>query len=539
MGIHSCVTPDGDFQVGLHRPAFRVENMREKTQIQSLGELSDGTPVENQINFPPGAVEEPSADPIYEVANAFPFRGTTFINTAWADAKAARPETISIPRPQPCTLLQNMEGLRETWDEENKIHFLRALPPALKLALAQASTDPEELGLLARESAGLVFGDDPSRPTGMGHVHTPEGKVIPDIRDHQTFEILVNNPHLPDVYKEAMVLRPGVQGRSEIVGDYNGDDSHVFEYLRRNSYIPWGHFASNMANDAVRYRASDLSPGDMRGIRHLYYQRLYLRMAAELGIAPPATGRALDKDELEGLRLQILETLAQQSQSPNFTAGLWGWNFGFGAAQSGHRLHASHQMIHQQNALIPAQVPDTQGGTMESFGCGDLIHDFVQDYRNRHGRDFFPAYISAIRNNRRTDRGHAPDNQRPHTLIIYEDDQILLFAPKAQVSEWEIQLMTKAPCAHVLEADTPTRESLDQGIRIAVQILEKLGAQLVTGIELSGRFHRQNTGQHLLYSFIPRLPYAPATFSEAQLRWISGCYPEDFAQACRRALTPP
>jgi hypothetical protein len=67
-------------------------------------------------------------------------------------------------------------------------------------------------------------------------------------------------------------------------------------------------------------------------------------------------------------------------------------------------------------------------------------------------------------------------------------------------------------------------------------VLEKLGADMVTGSELSGRFDEKHTGQHLLYSFIPRLPYAPATFSEAQLRWISGIFPEDFAHACRRTL---
>ncbi|MCA1784800.1 MAG: hypothetical protein LC657_02330, partial [Desulfobacteraceae bacterium] len=98
------------------------------------------------------------------------------------------------------------------------------------------------------------------------------------------------------------------------------------------------------------------------------------------------------------------------------------------------------------------------------------------------------------------------------------------------------QLMTKERIPHILAADTATRKSLDKGILTAVQVLEKLGADMVTGSELSGRFDEKPIGQHLLYSFIPRLPYAPATFSEAQLRWISGIFPEDFAHACRRIL---
>ena len=42
--------------------------------------------------------------------------------------------------------------------------------------------------------------------------------------------------------------------------------------------------------------------------------------------------------------------------------------------------------------------------------------------------------------------------------------------------------------------------------------------------------------QPLLYSFLPRLPESPGAFSEAQLRFINGHYPEDFALACRNQL---
>ena len=66
-----------------------------------------------------------------------------------------------------------------------------------------------------------------------------------------------------------------------------------------------------------------------------------------------------------------------------------------------------------------------------------------------------------------------------------------------------------------------------------VVLVDMKGAEIIESF--SKRFDLQNSDQHLLYSFIPRLPYAPDTFSEAQLRWISGCYPEDFAHACRMA----
>ena len=43
-------------------------------------------------------------------------------------------------------------------------------------------------------------------------------------------------------------------------------------------------------------------------------------------------------------------------------------------------------------------------------------------------------------------------------------------------------------------------------------------------------------GQHLLYAFLPRLPKSSGAFSEAQLGFINGHYPEYFAAVCRQQL---
>jgi hypothetical protein len=56
---------------------------------------------------------------------------------------------------------------------------------------------------------------------------------------------------------------------------------------------------------------------------------------------------------------------------------------------------------------------------------------------------------------------------------------------------------------------------------------------MITNIEYSKRFDAPDKDQRLLYPFLPRLPESPGAFSEAQLRWIKGHYPEDFAAACR------
>jgi hypothetical protein len=529
--LRTCVAPEGTFVFGIHRPRYRVANFREEDQVGRLGKIADGRGVDNRANFPEGDVEEPGAGPVIEIANPLPFRGATFILQRSADRIAQEPSKIALAPPQPVSLLGTLE---EALPAPKAAELVAGLPAPLKLALAVSSTDPNDLILLARDCCTFI--DDPADGHPSGLLLSEKG--LPRIEDVLLFEAVANNPHLPDVYKEVMALRPGVQGSSEIVGDWRDprSGSHVFEYLRRNSYIPWGHYAANMAHDAVRYRAADLTSADVAGLRHLYYQRTFCRLAEAVGLSSPERRKRLSAEELEELRLRILPRIVEKEAGPlPFTSTLWGWNFGFDYAPSGYRLHASHQQVHQQFALIPAEM-DAAGGPLPGtvYACGDLVADFCRRYRKAAGRPFFEAYLAAIRTNRRTD-GHPT---RPHRLVVFEDDNCALFVPKAQTSQWELQLVAKRKIGNILEADAETRKSLDRSILLAAQTLEKMGARMITAIEFSKRFDEPDTDQRLLYAFLPRLPESPGAFSEAQLRWINGHYPEDFAAACRLHLEP-
>ncbi|MBF0378478.1 MAG: hypothetical protein HQK72_13505 [Desulfamplus sp.] len=591
--LRSSVSADGQFILGIHKPAFNVELLRENSYVESLGELPDGTVVKNEINFPNKRVEEPEADVIYEIPNAFPFRGTTYINSAWADKNVGNPEKIEIPKPFDCSLSQTLKNLfQEKLNEqqnkkdkeeqkkeyqENVTHtsfmrdFFTTLPYPIKIALAQSSTDPDDLLAIIPLCCTIIF-DKNGVPSGLMFKKGINGEVIPDIHDHTLFEIIVNNPYLPDSYKRVMVLKPGIQGKSEITGEWleanNDSKSHVFEYLRRNSYIPWGHFAANTADDTVRYSVNSLKTADMAGMRHLYYQRTYLRLAEALKISFASNCRTTPPDKLEQLRLEIINTLQgidhkslekndehkiletnsqknfENNNQPklSFNGSLWGWNFGFGYAQSGYRLHASHQQIHQQYAMIPkhisaADVSGTNSHSFASYACGDMIADFIKDYKKAIGKPFFDNYIKAIRSNKRidikTDNIHQNKTNLPSSLIVYEDENVMLFVPKAQTSQWELQLMAIKECGNILEADTNMRASLDKAILTALQILENMGASMVTSIEFSKRFDSNDKDQRILYSFMPKMPDSPGAFSEAQLRWINGHYPEDFAYSCK------
>ncbi len=530
MKLRTCVSPAGRFVSCVHRPHFTADNFRETDQLADLGVLPDGTRHLNATNFPCGPVHEPEANWIFEIPNAFPFRGTTYIGKTWADSRADRPETIVLPEPPEISFFEGHT------DEDSASLAIRKLPRPLQLALAVTSTDARDLCCLAHLACTLCMDESGALPWGLNYGRRSGGAIKPIIADDALFEAVANNRHLPDAYKQAMVLRPGAQGESEIVGEWyrTNSDSHVFEYLRRNSYIPWGHYAANMADNALRYRVQDLSMQDMAGMRHLYYQRSYTRLAGLLGLPPVARGQTLTDDELEMLRVKI-NTELKKDKRLDFNRTLWGWNYGFDYSPSGYRLHASHQQIHQQFALIPAKVPlATDEGSLPAYACGDMIGDFIKEFRRETGKGFFECYQQAIMANRRMD-GNA---QREQNLVVFEDDRVMVFVPKAQTSQWELQLMPKTSVGNIVEADTAMRRSMDRAILTAVKVLEAMGARMITSIEYSKAIvgDGEEEDHRLLVAFLPILPESPGAFSEAQLRWINGHYPEDFALACRRHL---
>ena len=532
--LHSCVHPDGRFRVGKHQPAFSVSNLRATSCPETLGQLPDGTPVDNQANFPLGDIQAQAAYPVYEINNPLPFRGATYIDANWAATRAKDPASIALKPLPPCSLKEVLaqSGL----DAEAQQGLVCALPLQLRYAVAASSTDPEELVWLAESCARFLHAPD-GNPSGLLYAGEP-GREKPLVENAELFETLANNPALPDAYKIVMVLRPGAQGNSPITADERHEGGEIFEYLRANSYIPGGHYAANFAHTSRRYSIAELSPADMSGLRRLYYQRVYVALAGHLALAVPRKQAPLVEEELETLRLAVLAELTarqQSGQEPN-PATLWGWNFGYDFSPTGFRLHASHQMIHQQYALIPESVPDVQEGLLPAFACGDLVADWLARYTAQQHSDFFADYLKCLRNNTRTDGGPGPDS-----LVVYEDENVCLFVPKAQVSQWELNLMATAdgpggPVGNILEAGPAVRASLDCAMLKAQQALARLGARMVTSIEYSKRLGRTN-GQRLLYAFLPKLPWAMGGFTEAQARFIVGHYPEDFAAACRMQLT--
>jgi len=529
---NTCVGPSGEFIYGVHKPQFTALNLRQNDDVITLGQSADQTKIHNRDNFPKASVSVTSPTWVFEIPNAFPFMGATFIVKSSADRMTEDANPFRQKGEDASQLLSKEQP------DPMDASTLERLPRALLLALARTSNDPQVLVRLAEQSCRFVHDADTGVPCGTMYEEVEGGRQRPAVLDEHLFELVSNNPCLPDAYKKHMVLLPGVQGDSAIVGEYAQRDTHIWEYLRENSYIPWGHYAANMAHDAVRYDMASLSEEDMVGLRHLYYQRMYVQLAEGLGMSIPCERRPLTKGELEDLRLSLLDEIGRWHKGGKhlpFNATIWGQNFGFDLAPSGYRLNASHQQIHQQFALVSSSMPAFKGGENEPTGAflstytqGDLVARFSRQYKQKTDQDFFETYLKAIRDNRRVD-GRA---DKDRDLFFFQDDNIIAFVPKAQRSQGEVQIMTKVKCGHVMEADTKIRHSLDRAIWLAMKILENLGADMITALEISKRFDNPNQDQRLLYSFLPKHPQSPGGFSEFQQRWIMGHYPEDFARAC-------
>jgi hypothetical protein len=544
----TCVDPSARFVCAVHRPSYEVANCRKTSSLSTIGYDRERA-IDNRDNFPHGDIVVEGSDWVYEIPNPFPFWGATYILQASADRLSMRPGRFRF-RPEESDreagpILQDLlQGSLTGLD--GKRFGLEDLPRTVLLALAQTSRDPALLEALAEFACDFENGSG-GGPLAFRYGQDDKGRLRPAVRDEDLFEVLGNNPALPDSLKQAMVLVPGVQGDSPIVGEYGASGStHVWEYLRRNSYIPWGHYASNMAHDCVRYRVRDLLAEDMRGLRHLYYQRVFVQMAQGLGVPwrleegkKGGTGGrlSLGVPELEDLRTSILEGLSRRRDrvaALPYSATLWGWNYGFDFSPSGYRLHASHQQIHQQFALVPPAAESAGGkeARLPTYAVGDQVAHFCAFYKRAFGRSFFDAYIGAIRSNMRLDGRE----DLPSDLIIHEDRGVMAFVPKAQRSQGEVQIMTTGPVGNVIEAGSDVRDSLDRCIHLVIRTLDRLGAEMVTGYELSKRFDNPDPDQRLLYCFLPRHPQSPGAFSERQERWITGHYPEDYAEAFRMAM---
>ena len=141
--MRTCIHPGGYFQFGIHKPSYSVRNLRQRTRLEPLGADENGQPVTNQVNYPDSDIDVEAAEWIYEIANPFPFRGSTFISRKWADTKAADPASIQLAPKTPMSMSRLLAKQAIGGD------LIDQLPRPILLAMATTSDDPDDLVRLA------------------------------------------------------------------------------------------------------------------------------------------------------------------------------------------------------------------------------------------------------------------------------------------------------------------------------------------------------------------------------------------------------
>lgn len=171
--LTSCVHPDGRFRVGVHQPSYTVRNLREREFRGMLGQLPDGREVDNAANFPEGDIHASASYPVYEIANALPFRGCTYIDAGWAAARSLNPASIAIRPQPPLSLRQHLAA--QGMDEAAVQQCVKGLPLQLRYALAATSGDAEELIWLAETCCSFIYAagnhDNHGNPKEIGRAH--------------------------------------------------------------------------------------------------------------------------------------------------------------------------------------------------------------------------------------------------------------------------------------------------------------------------------------------------------------------------------
>ena len=183
----TCVAPLGQFVYGIHKPRFKATNLRENDYVVALGRTSNQEIISNADNFPDKDVQVTAGAWIFEIPNAFPFMGATFILKAKAD------QTVDGCNP--------FHELSERKDEGRRKFNRETESRADLLSLASSSTDPELLAYLAERSCDFVFDQSTNIVSGRMYREHGTGRLSPVILDHHLFQLVSNNPSLPDAYK--------------------------------------------------------------------------------------------------------------------------------------------------------------------------------------------------------------------------------------------------------------------------------------------------------------------------------------------------
>ena len=179
--LRTCVAPSGEFIYGIHKPQYTALNLREHDHLVDLGKTVDQKTIGNIDNFPENDVCVKASAWIFEIRNAFPFMGTTFVLKSNADRST-----------DGCNPFSNLLIRSRKYSFEPA---LQAQSREVLLTLASTSTDPETLAKLAGDSCAIAGRTThPSRNRrDCGHRSEARGKRAGRAHRRERFVVLTEH----------------------------------------------------------------------------------------------------------------------------------------------------------------------------------------------------------------------------------------------------------------------------------------------------------------------------------------------------------
>lgn len=144
-----------------------------------------------------------------------------------------------------------------------------------------------------------------------------------------------------------------------------------------------------------------------------------------------------------------------------------------------------------------------------SVNLGAYLNDICQEYT--HASDYLDAYCEFLR-----DEG----------MVIFEDDNVVLYIPFGQISTHELQVMVKHPGkTDFLALSEDDVDSLSKAEAIAIKLLDALGIHSFNEIMLTLPFKSDSKRFRIVMCFLTR--EVDLAVSELNQLFVVDHYPED------------
>jgi galactose-1-phosphate uridylyltransferase len=222
---------------------------------------------------------------------------------------------------------------------------------------------------------------------------------------------------------------------------------------------------------------------------------------------PIHSWESIEESHLVAMNLLIKEFLEKERKKTNLndSAGL---RIGFNS--SIRHLVRGKAMLSSAGASIAHVHKQVWGMAPGSVNLGDHLSNICEAY-SRHGIDYLWSYYRAL---------------KEAGLVLWEDENVVLFIPYGQISMHELQVMVKRRNTnHYLELSDEEIRSLSEAEFKVTRLFRELGINSFNEVMISRPFDSKTEGFRIIFTYITR--EVDFAVSELNLLYVVDKHPYD------------